>query len=68
LEAKTFSLDDILKGAGLKGAIEPLQKALSAAVATLYNDHRADKEQTRKTIQTQLEAARWLDFDQVKAA
>ena len=68
LEAKTFSLDDILKGAGLKGAIEPLQKASSAAVATLYNDHRADKEQTRKTIQTQLEAARWPDFAEVKAA
>ena len=70
LEAKTFSLDDILKDAGgiLKGAIEQLQKPLSAAVATLYNDHRTDKEQTRKTIQTQLEAARWPDFDQVKAA
>jgi hypothetical protein len=38
------------------------------AVATLYSDRRTDNEQTRKTIQTQLEAARWPDFDQVKAA
>jgi hypothetical protein len=27
----------------------------------------ADNELTRRTIQTQLEAARWLDFDHVKA-
>ena len=46
----------------LKGAIEQLLKPLSDAVATLYNHHRTDNEQTRKTIQTQLEAARWQDF------
>ena len=60
---KDFNLGDILKG-----AIEQLYKPLSDAVAALYNNHRADNELTRKTIQTQLEAARWQDFDQVKAA
>jgi hypothetical protein len=55
-------------GGILKGAIEQLQKPLLDAVAALYNNHRTDNELTRKTIQTQLEAARWLDFDQVKAA
>ncbi len=52
----------------LRGAIEPLVKPLSNAVAALYNNFRADNELTRKTIQTQLEAARWPDFKQVKAA
>ena len=59
---------DLNVGDILKGAIEQLQKPFSAAVAILYNDHRTDKEQTRKTIQTQLEAARWPDFAEVKAA
>ena len=59
--AKEFS--DILKG-----AIEQLQKPLLDAVAALYSNFRADNELTRKTIQTQLEAARWLDFAQVKEA
>lgn len=59
---------DFNVGGILKGAIEQLQKPLSDAVAVLYNNFRTDKEATRKTIQTQLEAARWLDFDQVKAA
>jgi len=52
----------------LKGAIEQLQKPLSDAVAALYNNHRTDNELTRKTIQTQLEAARWPDFAEVKEA
>ena len=52
----------------LRGAIEPLMKPLSDAVAALYNNFRADNELTRKTIQTQLEAARWLSFAQVMAA
>jgi hypothetical protein len=59
--AKEFS--DILKG-----AVEQLQKPLLHAVSTLYNNHRADDELTRKTIQTQLEAARWLDFAEVQEA
>ncbi len=52
----------------LKGAIEQLQKPLTDVVAALYNNFRADNELTRNTIQTQLEAARWLSFAQVKAA
>ena len=52
----------------LKGAIEQLLKPLSDAVAALYNNYRTDNELTRKTIQTQLEAARWPDFAAVKAA
>jgi len=55
-------------GGILKGAIEQLQKPLLDAVAALYNNHRADNELTRKTIQTQLEAARWPDFAEVEAA
>ena len=51
-----------------KGAIKPLIKALSEGVATLYTDHRKDKALTRQTIQTQLEAAKWHDFGEVKAA
>jgi hypothetical protein len=60
---KDFNIGDILKG-----AIEQLQKPLLDAVATLYNNFRTDNELTRKTIQTQLEAARWPDFAEVKAA
>ncbi len=52
----------------VKGAIEPVIKALSEAVAALYNNHRNDKALTRQTIQTQLEAAKWPDFGEVKAA
>ena len=51
-----------------KGAIEPIIKALSEGVAALYNNHRKDKALTRQTIQTQLEAAKWPDFGEVKAA
>jgi hypothetical protein len=60
---RDFDLGNILKG-----AIEQLYKPLSDAVAALYNNHRTDNELTRKTIQTQLEAARWPDFAEVKAA
>jgi hypothetical protein len=51
-----------------KAAIEPLIKAVSSGVATLYSNHRGDLALTRKTIQTQLEATRWLNFDRVPAA
>ena len=61
--ARDFDLGGILKG-----AIEALQKPFLDAVAALYTNHRTDNELTRKTIQTQLEAARWPDFDQVKVA
>ena len=51
-----------------KSAIEPLVKAVSDGVAALYNNHRADSALTRRTIQTQLEAAKWLDFDKIPSA
>jgi hypothetical protein len=52
----------------VKQAIEPLLKSLSEAVSALYNNHRQDDALTRRTIQTQLEAARWPDFAKVEAA
>jgi hypothetical protein len=51
-----------------KGAIEPLIKALSEGVATIYNNYRNDQALTRETIKTQLEAAKWPNFAEVKAA
>jgi hypothetical protein len=42
--------------------------ALSAAVAALYSNHRKDNALTRETIKTQLEAAKWPIFAEVKAA
>jgi hypothetical protein len=53
-------IDDIAKA-----ALDPLIKAVSDAVGVLYNDHRQDADLTRKTIRTQLEAAKWPDFDEV---
>ncbi len=52
----------------LKGAIEQLLKPLSDLVATLYKDHRMDEALAQATIKSGLEAARWLDFAEVKAA
>jgi hypothetical protein len=51
-----------------KVAAEPLLKMLSDGVSALYNNHRTDDALTRRTIQTQLEAARWPAFSEVKAA
>jgi hypothetical protein len=51
-----------------KVAVEPLLKSLSGGVSSLYNNYRTDDALTRKTIQTQLEAARWPAFYDVKAA
>ena len=51
-----------------KVAVEPLLKMLSDGVSALYNNHRTDDALTRRTIQTQLEAARWPAFSEVKAA
>lgn len=48
--------------------IEQLLKTISAGVSALYNDHRTDDALTRATIKTQLEAARWPAFSEVKAA
>jgi hypothetical protein len=51
-----------------KGAVEPLIKALSEGVAALYNNHRKDDALARETIKTQLEATKWPNFAEVKAA
>jgi len=51
-----------------KVAVEPLLKMLSDGVSALYTNHRTDDALTRRTIQTQLEAARWPAFTEVKAA
>jgi len=52
----------------VKQAIGPLIKSLSDAVGAIYNNHRQDDALTRRSIQTQLEAARWPDFAKVEAA
>ena len=57
------ALEDILKA-----GVTPAVQSLRDAVATLYSDHRKDDELTRATIKTQLEAARWPDFETIKAA
>jgi hypothetical protein len=56
-------VDDIAKA-----ALDPVIKGASDGLAALYNDHRADAVLTRRTIQTQLEATRWPDFDKVPSA
>ena len=48
--------------------IGDLLKMLSGSVSTLYTDYRSDDALTRKTIRSQLEAARWPAFSEVKAA
>jgi hypothetical protein len=48
--------------------LEQLLKMLSGGVSALYTNHRSDDALTRRTIQTQLEAARWPAFSEVKAA
>lgn len=50
------------------GVIEQVLKTLSAGVSALYNDYWAADALTRATIKTQLEAARWPAFSDVKAA
>ena len=47
---------------------DQLLKMLSDGVSALYNNHHSDDALTRRTIQTQLEAARWPTFSEVKAA
>jgi hypothetical protein len=48
--------------------LETLLNNLSNGVSALYNNHRSDDALTRRTIQTQLEAARWPAFSEVKEA
>jgi hypothetical protein len=52
----------------VKDAIQPVIDALSEGVAALYNNHRKDDALTIETIKTQLEAAKWPNFAEVKAA
>jgi hypothetical protein len=47
--------------------LEQLLKMLSDGVSALYTAHRSDDALTRRTIQTQLESARWPAFSEVKA-
>jgi hypothetical protein len=47
--------------------LEQLLKMLSDGVSALYTNHRSDDALTRRTIQTQLESARWPAFSEVKA-
>jgi hypothetical protein len=54
-------------GDALKEGIEQLIKPLLEAVSTIYNDFQKEKAMVRATIQTQLEAARWPEFAEVKA-
>jgi hypothetical protein len=77
LRAFCRSVDDLLPASSggknvlvdmVKEAVEPLVKPLSEAVSTIYTNFRSDKAATRLTIRTQLEAAKWPDFDEVKAA
>ena len=56
-------LDDIAKMIPVEALLNKLSDGLSA----LYSNHRNDDAVTRKTIQTQLEAARWPAFSEVKA-
>jgi hypothetical protein len=48
--------------------LDELVKQLSNGAAALYTDHRTDDALTRRTIQTELEAARWPTFSEIKAA
>jgi hypothetical protein len=47
--------------------LEQLLKMLSDGVSALYTNYRSDVELTRRTIQTQLESARWPAFSEVKS-
>jgi hypothetical protein len=58
------TLDSLLKGT----IVDTLLKSMIAGLSALYNDHRQDDALTRRTIQTQLEAAKWPDFARVEAA
>jgi hypothetical protein len=50
----------------IKEAIGPLLTGGLAGVAALYNNYRTDIILTRRSIQQQLESARWPDFENVK--
>ena len=56
-----------LLGEAVKQAIEPMTNSLSEAIATIYDNFRGNKAATRMTICTELETAKWPNFDEVKA-
>lgn len=51
-----------------KEAIGPLLKGATDGVAALYNNYRTDKQEIRRSIQLQLESARWPVFTSVQKA
>jgi hypothetical protein len=51
-----------------RGALEPLINSLKEAAAALYNNYRKDGAETRLTIRTRLEAAKWPTFADVEIA
>jgi hypothetical protein len=51
----------------IKEAIGPIVMGAVKGIAALYNDHRDDAALTRKSIQLELESARWPDFASVSA-
>jgi len=56
-----------LLGEAVEEAIEPQTESLSEAIATIYSNFRGNKAATRMTICTELETAKWPNFDEVKA-
>jgi hypothetical protein len=52
----------------IKAALDPVINALKDGVSALYNNYRGDSALMKATIKTQLEAAKWPDFDQISAA
>jgi hypothetical protein len=52
----------------VKGAIEPLLTSLSEGVGALFRSRQEKDALIRGTIKTQLEAAQWPDFAEVKPA
>ena len=55
-------------GDAVKDAMDPLIKPLSEAVWTIYPNFRHDRAWTRMAIRAQLEATKWPESDDVKAA
>jgi hypothetical protein len=60
-------IDEMIKAAA-EAAIGPVIDALKEGVSALYNNHRADSALTKATIKSQLEAAKWPDFEKISAA
>jgi hypothetical protein len=59
---------DVMVDIGKLIPFDQLLKILSDGVSALYTNHRSDDALTRKTIQTQLEAARWPALSDVQIA